>query len=124
MKIRTLVVDDTHLTLELILSYLEELPAVEIVGAAESGSAAMKLVSTLAPALVLTDLRMPEMDGLELARNLQDLTPAVRVILLTVEQSEPLRNAASACGIRAIVMKDRLQEDLLQEILRVFSDQQ
>ena len=54
-----------------------------MVGAAESGTGALKLAPTLKPDFVLTDLRMPEMDGLELARKLGEICPKIQVILAT-----------------------------------------
>lgn len=120
MKIRTLVVDDSQLTLELILSYLEELSSVEVIGVAANGTEALELAFSLNPDLILTDLRMPGMDGLEFARRLPTACPGTHVVLMTVEQSEPLRKAASDYGIDGIVMKDRIREDLPVEILRLF----
>ncbi len=121
-KIRALIVDDSPLTLELMRSYLNELPFVEVVGAAESGTGALKLAPTLKPDFVLTDLRMPGMDGLELARKLGEICPKIQVILATVEDNELLQRAARQNNVRAIVLKDRLHEDLLRQMFLIFPE--
>jgi len=103
-------------------SYLNELPFLEVVGVAESGTAALKLAPTLKPDLVLTDLRMPGMDGLELARKLGEISPKIQVILATVEDNELLQRAARQNNVRSIVLKDRLHEDLLQQVFLIFPE--
>lgn len=121
-RIRALIVDDSSLTLELLRNFLEELPFVELVGAAESGDQALTLASTLKPDLVVTDLRMPEMDGLELARKLKEASPKTHVILATIEDSELLEKAAGQHNVRAVVLKDRLADDLAHRILSLFPE--
>ena len=103
-------------------SYLDELSLLKVVGVVDSGDRALKLAVTLKPDLVLTDLRMPGMDGLELARKIGEMSPKIQVILATVEDSEVLRRAARQNNVGAIVLKDRMREDLLQQIFLIFPD--
>ncbi len=78
-SLRTLIVDDEPLAVERIQVICAELPAINVVGTASDGAAALRLADKLDPDLVLLDMTMPELDGLGVARSLakQDDPPAV-----------------------------------------------
>ncbi|MFC0589837.1 LytR/AlgR family response regulator transcription factor [Novosphingobium aquiterrae] len=85
--LRTLVVDDEPLALERMLHICRDLPAVEVVGTAQDGNAALAAIADLAPDLVLLDMTMPELDGLSVVRALGKAHAAPAVIFVTAHDS-------------------------------------
>ena len=76
--LKTIVVDDEPLALELLCSYLDEMPEVEIIARCKNGTEALEAAATLEPDLVFLDIQMPGMTGFEVAKNLQsDQTPMI-----------------------------------------------
>lgn len=77
-KLRTIIVDDESLALELLRSYLDELPIIEIVAACQNGSEAVNAVMELQPDLIFLDIQMPGLNGFDVIKNLQaDILPLV-----------------------------------------------
>ncbi|MDE2412075.1 MAG: response regulator transcription factor [Sphingomonadales bacterium] len=81
--LRTLVVDDEPLALERMLHICRDLTAVEVIGTVQDGAAALAAIANLAPDLVLLDMTMPELDGLQVARALFDSGKSPAVIFVT-----------------------------------------
>lgn len=76
--LRTIVVDDEPLALDLLCSYLEEIPSVEIIARCKNGKEALEAAATLEPDLIFLDIQMPGMTGFDVAKNLQsDQTPLI-----------------------------------------------
>src|SRR5438309_1093010 len=82
---RVLLVDDHELFRVSLRVLLEKLnPAMQVVGEAANGREAVRLVRTLNPDLVLMDMNMPELNGIEATHQINDLNPAIRVIALSM----------------------------------------
>ena len=81
--VRTLVVDDSEVFRNVMADLVAATPGFEVVGRASSGREALHLVEALAPQLVLLDVWMPEIDGIETARRIRRHYPDVVVLLLT-----------------------------------------
>jgi len=122
MTIRTLIVDDSPLTTELIATYLENIPSVELVASAGSAAEALACASTSALDLVITDLRMPLVNGIELAERLRRKHPALRIVLLSVEKTSQLMQSAARKGVDIFVDKGELHEELIASIHKLFPD--
>jgi DNA-binding NarL/FixJ family response regulator len=113
--IRVLLVDDHDLFRTGLRNLLEE-QTVQVVGEAAEGAQAVRLVRELAPDVVVMDLNMPGMTGVEATRQVTSLAPLTRVVVLTIsDQDEDVMNAilAGACGY---LMKDSSIQDLMQGI--------
>jgi len=109
-----LIVDDNSLVRHLLRSWLEQHPEWEICGEAENGQLAVESVKQLRPDIVILDLQMPVMNGLEAARQISRIAPRTMMIMFTVYSSEQLLKAARANGIKDVVSKsDLLGEHLL-----------
>ena len=96
--IRVLLVDDSSLFLASASRVLAADPCVDIVGQVSSGAAALEQLSQLECDLVLVDLVMPGMNGLEVALRIRELPRPPRVVLLTLDDTPEYRSAASACA--------------------------
>jgi DNA-binding NarL/FixJ family response regulator len=103
--LRVLIVDDHRLFGELLMSGLSEDERVEIVGIAGTGKEAVELVEQLEPHIVLMDLAMPVMDGLEATRRIAKIAPATQVLVLTGEVSVDA-TAAREAGAVGFIRKD------------------
>jgi DNA-binding NarL/FixJ family response regulator len=92
--VRVLTVDDQAVFRGIAREVVEATPGFEVAGEAASGEEALTAVDTLAPHLVLLDVRMPGMDGLEVARRISSSHPETLVVLISVEESVDVPSAA------------------------------
>ena len=119
-RIRTLVVDDSSIAQKTICSYLSDQKTVEVIGTASNGPQALDKVQALNPELVLLDIQMPVMNGLEVTHQLRKRFPLIRVILVSIDDGQELRISCESCGADGFVSKIRLPE-LGSEIRRIFA---
>ena len=109
-----LIVDDNNLVRRLLRGWLEQHSEWDICGEAENGQIAVERVEQLHPDIVLLDLQMPVMNGLEAARQINRLAPKTAMIMFTVFTSDQLLKEARASGVKDVVSKcDLLGEHLL-----------
>jgi len=121
MKVRVIIAEDQSLVLGALAALLESEGDIEVIGQARNGLEALKMVRTQKPDVLLTDIEMPEMSGLELAGELKRQGSPVRVIILTTfARAGYLRRAldSGACGY---LLKDSPASELAGAIRRVRS---
>jgi len=111
-----LVVDDQAPFRFAARAVLRRLEGFEFAGEASSGPEAIELVDRLHPALVLMDINMPEMSGIEATRQIVTAHPEVAVILCSTYDAADLPPAASASGATAYVNKERLASDTIRRL--------
>jgi DNA-binding NarL/FixJ family response regulator len=104
--IRVLVVDDQALVREGLTTLLDAAPELEPVAAARDGEEALALTAEHRPAVVLMDLRMPNMDGVEATRRIRELHPETEVVVLTTHADEASILDALSAGARGYLTKD------------------
>ena len=114
--IRVLIVDDHPVYRDGLRGLVERAPDLELVGEAENGVAAVTLAAERHPAIVLMDLRMPEMSGIEATRRIVGADPAVGVLVLTMSEDDDSLFAAMRAGARGYIPKDADAEELLGAI--------
>jgi two-component system OmpR family response regulator len=116
-----LVVDDNPTFLRLAVRFLQEQNAsqVAVVGVATSGTEALAKASELKPAIILLDLMMPDLSGLDTVMQMRRMLPEAGILMLTVLDSEAYRKAALGAGADDFVSKATLIADLLPAIERV-----
>jgi len=119
--IRVLIADDSPTALRSVCEYLEFAGGFEIVGTASDGLNAVQLASLKKPDLVLLDLSMPRVNGLEAAEQIHRCTPAMRVIIFSELEGLSLGAECLRHGADSFVSKNQLPEKLLAEIRRLFS---
>ena len=121
--IRTVIADDSPLAVNAIRSCLQQEPSIEIVGTAADGTEAIAVIQRLQPDLVLLDLKMPNMNGLQVASWLADQYPSiVRVIVTGLDVLDSLARLPELGG-HPIVAKQDMSEQLpkvLSELLPRF----
>jgi DNA-binding NarL/FixJ family response regulator len=113
---KILIVDDDAVFRKRVRGLLASEPDVEIVGEAADGEEAILKARELEPSLVLMDLRMPGMNGLEAMQRIKDEAPDVSIIILTMFDLEEYKDAAMASGASGFVIKKALVEDLIPAI--------
>jgi CheY-like chemotaxis protein len=104
MGLRILIVDDSDVTRR-ILSTIVRSRHWTVCGEAENGWSGIKKFQELRPDVVLLDLAMPDINGIEVARMMSGLDRSVPIILFTILDLDGIENAARNAGIRAIVSK-------------------
>ncbi|TDC83294.1 response regulator transcription factor [Micromonospora sp. KC606] len=114
--VRVLVVDDQQLVREGIASLLDIQPGVTVVGTASDGKAAVDAAVELQPHVVLMDVRMPEMDGVEATAILHRRAPQVRVVMLTTFDDEEYVLQALHAGAAGYLLKDLPAAALAQAV--------
>jgi DNA-binding NarL/FixJ family response regulator len=98
MPVRVLVVDDSEVFRNVLCAVVAATPGFEIVGVASSGRETFALVDSLAPELVLVDVNMPEMDGIETGIRLRRRHPDVLVLLLTAARRASVSDPSLLVG--------------------------
>jgi len=115
-KISVLVVDDHAMVRQGLRSFLELQEDMEIVGEAANGLEAVQQVPHLLPDVVLMDLVMPQMDGIEATRRIRALSPSTQIIVLTSFSDDEKVFAAIKAGALSYLLKNVLPADLVKAI--------
>ena len=118
---RVLVVDDFEPFREFVLLTLAERPELEIIGEASDGPEAIQKAVELKPDLILLDLGLPTMNGLEVARRFRELVPESRIIFFSQESSVDLVEEARRMGAWGYVVKAKARSQLLPTVDAVIS---
>ena len=119
---RILVVDDFQQWRLLARSILERLPRFQVVGEASDGVEAIKKAATLLPDVVLLDIGLPRLNGLDAAAQMQRVSPASRIIFMSQESDPDIRNAVLTAGGQGFVLKSQAANELLPTIEAVLRD--
>jgi DNA-binding NarL/FixJ family response regulator len=114
--VTVLAVDDQAIFLRTARSLIAATPGFEQVGEASSGPEALELATELHPDLVLLDVRMPGMDGLETARRLVAAEPDTMVVLISLEEVPELPPSTAGVGAAAYMRKQDLSTNTLREL--------
>src|SRR5512144_2813423 len=104
--IRILLVDDQPLFRRAIATLIQEQPEFTVVGEAADGVEAIEMATALSPDLIVMDIEMPVMNGIEAVRILRDRMPAVKIVVLTVSESEGYLFEAIRYGAHGYLLKD------------------
>ena len=119
VAIRLLIADDHALVRSGLRSMLQREPGIEIVGEARNGREAVKLCRSLRPDLVLMDVRMPDMDGLEATRAIKREHPETGVLMVTMHENRDYMLEATKAGAAGYVLKDAPRNELVSAVRRV-----
>ncbi|MEW5871867.1 MAG: response regulator transcription factor [Chloroflexota bacterium] len=119
-SIRVMVVDDHAILRDGICSLLEQQPDICVVGEAENGRLALELVAILKPDVVLMDIAMPEMNGMEATQHITREFPQVRVLILTQHDNREYIDPLLRAGASGYVLKRSGGRELVSAIHQVY----
>jgi len=114
--INLFIVEDYHLTRMGLMAVLSEFPQVKFIGEAESAEEALNKLATVSPDILLLDLGLPGMNGIEMAQEVRQRWPEIKIIILTSHNEEQEVIAALGAGAQAYVLKDVKPERLVHVI--------
>jgi DNA-binding NarL/FixJ family response regulator len=114
--IRVMIVDDHEIVREGLQILLAEETEFEVVGTAGDGATALTLAGQLNPDVILMDLVMPDLDGIEVTRRILDSNPSARVLILTTFAEDQRVRDAIRAGAIGYLLKDVLKADLLRAL--------
>jgi DNA-binding NarL/FixJ family response regulator len=117
-----LIADDSEIVRTAVKFFLKGQRGIRIVGEAASGMEAVQRTLALRPDVVVLDLHLSDIDGLEVARHIRTMAPQTQLIALTVNNSPHMVAEALGVGIRGYVFKSHLAEDLVPAIDAVTHD--
>jgi two-component system nitrate/nitrite response regulator NarL len=115
-KIRVLIADDHRLFAEALNAILAAEPGIEVVGRARNGEEAVDQALALRPDVILMDIAMPVVDGVEATKRIRKKQPGARVLMLTGSNSRTDVARARDAGAAAYVTKDRIAAQLIEAI--------
>jgi DNA-binding NarL/FixJ family response regulator len=110
--VRVLIADDQRVVREGLAIVVGGFPDTEVVGLAADGAEALELVASAAPDVVLMDLRMPKVDGVEATRGIRERHPEVAVVVLTTYADDDSIVAALSAGAAGYLTKDAARDDI------------
>ena len=111
-----MITDDHTLVRQGLRRYLEEADGIEVLGEASTGGEAVVLVGRDPPDVAILDIRMPEMDGIQAAREITEAHKDIRVIMLTAHDDRRLMVEAVRAGARGYVLKARDADHLVRSV--------
>ena len=113
---KVLVVDDHAVIRRGVQGILHAFPEWELCGEADNGEEAVRLAERLHPEIVIMDVSMPGLNGLEATRILRDILPETKVLLLTLHSSSELVRSAFRAGARGYVLKSDAEQELVRAL--------
>jgi DNA-binding NarL/FixJ family response regulator len=121
MSIRILLAEDHTIVREGLRSLLENQPDMEVVGEAEDGRTALELVRELLPDVVIMDITMPNLNGVEATRHITSEFPQVKVIALSIHSNSRFVADMLEAGAKGYILKECLFDELVQAIQAVIA---
>ncbi|MQR85810.1 response regulator [Bacillus megaterium] len=121
MKIKILIADDHHVVRKGLVFFLQTQPDLEIVGEASNGEEALKLATSLEPHIVLMDLSMPVLDGIEATKELKKQAPHIQVMILTSFSDQDHVIPALEAGASGYQLKESDPDELLAAIRKLMN---
>ena len=110
---RVILVDDNVLFLNALSQQLARKPGIQVVGSASSGDSGLRLIAELKPDVVIVDLAMPDMTGLEVTQRLKIQSQPPRVVVVSLYDEPEYRESAQLAGADAYIVKDAVSTDLM-----------
>lgn len=119
MKLKVLIADDHGVVRKGLRLLLEEYPELEVTGEAANGREAVKLATELSPDIVLMDVAMPLLNGIEAAEQIRKMNSQIGIIMLTMHADESYLLRALNAGVKGYLLKESAEDDLLRAVKAV-----
>jgi two-component system, NarL family, response regulator LiaR len=114
--IRVLIADDHVIVRQGIRSMLANVEGIQVVGEADDSPSVLRIGRSVAPDVILLDIRMPGASGIQVAKLLRKTVPSAKILILTTYQSDEFLVEAIEAGVRGYLLKDISREDLVTAI--------
>jgi DNA-binding NarL/FixJ family response regulator len=114
--IRIVVADDHPVVRAGLVALLRSIPGLDVVGEATDGAAAVEAAAEFRPDVILMDVRMPGMDGIEATRRIRDRTPQSRVLILTMHDDDATVFTAMKAGAQGYLLKEAEQDHIVRAV--------
>jgi len=114
--LRILIADDHEVFRRGVRGVLEEQPGWQVVGEAGNGRQAVEMARELQPDVVVLDISMPELNGLDATRQILQVSPGSEILILTLHDSEQLAEEVLKAGVRAYILKSDAAQDLVAAV--------
>jgi DNA-binding NarL/FixJ family response regulator len=115
-NIKIIIADDHTLFINGLQSLLNEIPEIEIIDVANSGKELLELLQKKNADVILLDINMPQMNGLEAARYIKQSHPAIKLVILSTYNEDHLIEKAKQLGVNGYLLKNSSKDELLQTI--------
>lgn len=119
MKTRLLIIDDHQLVLDGLSAIVKDLKTIELIGTASNGKDALTLIEALNPDLVISDIDMPVMNGIQLTETMKRKFPHIKLMLLTMHNEPSLVYKLMELGVDGYLLKNADRGELLTGILKM-----
>src|SRR5260370_3528975 len=120
-QIRILIADDQPLFRDGLRALLESVPAMQVIGEGATGNEVMAQAQALQPDVILMDIKMPGLNGIEATRRVLQTSPHIRILVITMFEDDESVFAAIRAGARGYLLKGAVQEETLRAIRAVAS---
>lgn len=117
--IKILIADDHPIVLDGLCSAINSTEGLEVIGTATNGEEAIRLIESLNPDVVLTDISMPVLTGIELTREVSRRFDNVKVIIMSMHENDAYINNAVKAGVHGYLLKDAEKKELIEAIFQV-----
>ena len=117
--LRVLIADDHPLFRKGMRALLTVTPEIEVVGEAATGQETIELAATLQPEVIIMDLQMPGVNGIEATRQILQVSPHIRILVVTLFEDDESVFTALRAGARGYILKDAKEEEMVRAIRAV-----
>src|ERR687885_1710664 len=124
MTIRVLLADDHAVVRKGVREFLEDEPDIEVVGEASDGQQAVELAVALQPDVIVMDVAMPQLSGVEATKRIRSLAPAVRILALTAYDDEPYIFGLLDAGVTGYMLKTAESQELVRAVRETAAESQ
>ena len=116
---RVLIVDDNAKFIKSVKNVLSYEQDIEVIGRAKDGREALSMAQALQPEIILMDVRMPGMGGIEATQRINRIMPKTKIIILTLYDMDEYRDAATKVGAAGYVLKKYMRKQLIPKIKEI-----
>lgn len=120
---RVLLVDDHQLIIDALRGFIETNPAYKVVGEANNGVDAIRLASVLNPDVILMDIEMPEMSGIQACEEIKRLKPEIKIIIVSMHHEKQLIRKLIDRGADGYLLKNSQQREVMDAIDKALNNE-